>query len=287
MDTNRRWAAPLLLLVFAVQCARAAAAGETVWVPMKESGFLGDRIVKLETTLYKPDGSGPFPIVLFNHGSSGGPIPATYSEKAAALGTYLTSKGIALVVPMRRGRGQSEGANREEPSACTVASAKYGMRYASEAIDAVYDWLRLQGWAAVDRVVLAGHSRGGLLASAYAAQHPGSAIGVINFSGGWKSDNCGGEDVNAALFSEAGAGAKVPNLFLYAHGDGFYSDDSMRRYAAAFRHAGGNVRFRLYEVEKINGHLLFHRAMPMWQGEVDQFLGQLVQPVPTQPDSPR
>lgn len=243
---------------------------------MQEPGLVGKRTVQLEATVYKPDGAGPFPIVIFNHGSSGGPIPATYTEKAAAFGTYLVSKGIVLIVPMRRGRGQSEGINREEPSACNVESARQGIHYASEAVAAVYDYLRRQPWASMNNIVLAGHSRGGMLASMYAANHPGSAVGVINFSGGWKSDNCGGEDLNAILFSEAGAGAKVPNLFLYAHGDGFYSDESVRKYAEAFEHAGGNVRFMLYAVDQIDGHLLFHRAMRTWESEVDRFLTGLV-----------
>jgi dienelactone hydrolase len=276
MKILRWWILSVLLFLHASQYAFAQSSGETVWVPMKESGWLGERMIRLEATLYKPEGAGPFPVMIFNHGSSGGPIPSTYTEKARGLGAYATSRGMALLIPMRRGRGQSEGANKEEPSPCTVEAARQGLRYASEALAAVYDYLRQQDWIAIDKVVLAGHSRGGMLASVYAAQHPGSAIGVINFSGGWKDDNCGPTDVNTVLFSEAGAGPKVPNLFLYARGDGFYSDHSMQTYADVFKAAGGNVMFELFEVEKINGHQLFHRAMPLWQNSVDQFLENLL-----------
>ena len=260
------------LLLFVSTGTLAQVDGTTVWIPLKDRGLFGDRIIHIEATLFKPPGAGPFPIVIFNHGSSGGPIPAAHTENPRTFGAYLLSKQIALVVPMRRGRGKSEGSNKEEPSPCNVNAARQGLQYASEAVDAVYQYLRQQPWASMDKVVLAGHSRGGMLASVYAAAHPGAALAVINFSGGWKNDNCGAVDVNLALFGQAGSGAKTANLFLYARGDAFYSDDSMSNYAAAFSGAGGDVTFKLVSLEKLNGHQLFHRAQPVWQSSVDDFL---------------
>lgn len=263
------------VLVFLGSRHAAAQVGETVWIPMKDQGLFGERLIKLEATLFKPQGEGPFPVMIFNHGSTGGVIPATTTENPRAFGAWLAAKGVSLIVPMRRGRGKSEGNNKEEPSPCTVEAAKRGVGYASETIDAVYAYLRQQRWAAMDKVILAGHSRGGLLAAVYAAEHPGASIGVVNFSGGWKNDNCGPVDANLVLFSEAGARSRVPNLFLYARGDAFYSDDAMRNYGAAFKAAGGDVSFRLYEVDKINGHQLFHRALPLWDSSVEEFLSRL------------
>ena len=223
-----------LLSVFATASANAESVAETVWIPMKEVDAAGERTIRLEATLYKPAGEGPFPLVMFNHGSSGGPIPPEYTEKAKALGAYLVEKGVSLIVPMRRGRGKSEGENQEEPSPCTLEVAKQGVKYASAAVDATYEYLRLQPWVSMNKVVLAGHSRGGILAVEYAADHPGSTIGVINFSGGWKNDNCGPTDLNLELFAEAAGKSKVPNLFLYGRGDAFYSDDSVNNYAETF-----------------------------------------------------
>ena len=253
----------------------AQGAGEAIWIPMHESGIFGRRDIQLEATLYKPAGAGPYPTVVFSHGSSGGPIPAHYTEKAAGLAAYLSGKGIALLVPMRRGRGQSQGRNAEEPSACTPEAARDGLDYATAALDATFDYLRKQPWAALDKVVLAGHSRGGILSLIYAAEHPGVAIGTINFSGGWKNDNCGPVDINLALFSAAAGGGKVPSLFLYAQGDGFYSDASIQKYAQVFTQAGGDVDFRFFHIEKVNGHLLFHRVRPVWDGAVGAFLQRI------------
>ena len=270
-----RCVAIALLSLLGLAAANAQVVFETVWIPMKDVGSFGEKNIKLEATLYKPPGTGQFPIVLFNHGSSGGPIPASYTETSKAFGAYLLGKGIALIVPMRRGRGKSEGDNLEEPSPCTLDAAKEGLKYAFASVDATFDHLRQQPWVAMDKVVLAGHSRGGILAVEYAARNPGASIGVINFSGGWKNDNCGPTDLNLDLFREAGATSKVPNLFLYGRGDAFYSVESMKNYSESFNVRGGDVESKLFDVEKINGHQLFHRALSLWSGSVALFLERL------------
>ncbi|MGQ0709541.1 MAG: dienelactone hydrolase family protein [Rhodoferax sp.] len=284
MHARVRWnkACCAAALLAALAIARAQTPAQTVWIPMQETGVLGQRTIQLEATLYKPDGAGPFPVLVFNHGSSGGPIPADYTENPRGLASYLNARGISLLVPMRRGRGKSEGSNAEEPSPCTVEGARAGIDYASAALDASFAYLRQQSWAAMDKVLLAGHSRGGILSVVYAAEHPGVAVGVVNFSGGWKSDNCGPADVNLALFEAAAIRTKVPHLFLYAQGDGFYADASMQKYADTFRAAGGQVEFRLFKLENMNGHQLFHRARRVWEKDLDAFIEHTGLPPPPQ-----
>lgn len=263
-------------LFLAVLCtaapSHAQAQRELVWIPMLDQGTFGPRRIRLEASLYRPAGPGPHPVVVFNHGSSGGPIPQTHTETARTLAGFLNARGVALLAPMRRGRGNSQGSNKEEPSPCTVDAARRGIEYASGAVDATVDYLRAQPWADMNRVVLAGHSRGAMLALAYAAQHPGLARGVVNFSGGWKNDTCGASDINLALFDAIGRKSQVPSLFLYASGDGFYSDASMEKYARSFITAGGDAQFRLYEMKGANGHLLYKRGLPLWERDLEHFL---------------
>ena len=264
------------LTVFCTGVVSAQSRGDTVWIPMKDKGFFGSKDIRLEATLYKPTGEGPFPVVVFNHGSTGpGSIPATQTENPWGFGLYLNKKGIALLIPMRRGRGRSEG-NYTEPYDCSLNQSRYGIAYASAALDATFDFLRSQPWADMDKVVLAGQSRGGILSVIYAAENPALAKGVINFSGGWMGDGCNeraGTDINATLFREAGAKSKVPNIFLYSRGDSFYTDASIEKYSVEFKMSCGDIESRIFTVDAgVNGHLLFYRYFKLWGGDTDAFL---------------
>lgn len=267
----------LLLAVIFSGIVSAQNRGETVWIPMQDKGFFGSKEIKLEATLYKPTtGEGPFPVVIFNHGSTGpGAIPATQTENPSGFGRYLNEKSIALLIPMRRGRGKSEGSYTERYD-CSLYQSRNGIAYASEALDATIVFMRSQPWADMDKVVLAGQSRGGILSVIYAAEKPGIAKGVINFVGGWMDDRCNqyaGTDINVTLFREAGAKSKVPNLFLYSRGDSYYSDSSVQEYQVEFKKAGGDVESKLFTVDAgVNGHLLFYRFFRLWTPDTDAFL---------------
>jgi len=80
--------------------------GQSVQIPMKDEGLLWNSNINLEATLYKPEGEGPFPTVIFNHGSTGpNVIPEDHTINPWGFGEYLVNKNIALLIPMRRGRG--------------------------------------------------------------------------------------------------------------------------------------------------------------------------------------
>ena len=269
------------LVVGSVASTGAAESGsKSIWIPMREAS----KEIKLEAILYKPGGEGPFPVVVFNHGSTGRgatKVSATRTENPDAYGKLLSGRGVALLVPMRRGRGRSDGRYREDDFTCSRAGARAGIAYASESLDAVYEYLRKQPWADMKKVVLAGQSRGGMLSSLYASERPGSAVGVINFVGGWFDDSnrsyCLGGDINAALFNQAGGGkSKIPNLFLYGTGDSYYSASSIQKYAPAFKEAGGDVNFKLYELSSgADGHLLFYHYFSRWGNDHEAFLSTL------------
>ncbi len=275
----------LLALLFYVVAAftflpaQAQDRGRTIWIPMQEKGLFGPSAIKLEATLYKPTGDGPFPLVIFNHGSTGtGVIPLDKTDNPWGFGANLVKKGMALLIPMRRGRGKSEGHYRE-PYECTLHQSHLGIRYASESLDAVYDFLKTQPWVDTEKIILSGNSRGGILSVVYAAERSGAAIGVVNFVGGWMSDDCSsqaGVDINATLFAEAGKKAKVPHLFLYATRDSYYSISSVNNYADTFRQAGGIVDLKLYDMDVgASGHSLFYQHWRKWNRDLDAFLIKL------------
>src|SRR5215467_15305168 len=89
-----RWVVQIcLLLLFLKATVLSAAEPEEVTFP---SGKL-----VLHGFLYRPLGNGPFPAILYNHGSEEKP------GTKPALGKFFSSKGYVFFVPHRRGQGRS------------------------------------------------------------------------------------------------------------------------------------------------------------------------------------
>ena len=62
--------------------------------------------------IYKPEGEGPFPTLIFNHGSTGySTDPERFKESvdAPAVAEFFVQRGWAVVMPARRGRAGSDG----------------------------------------------------------------------------------------------------------------------------------------------------------------------------------
>ena len=247
-----------------------------VRVPMAEPAAGGTRI-SLEAALYRPAGSGPHPVVLFNHGSTGGGTVATsVTLRPTRQAPFFVGRGFAVLAPMRRGRGASEGVPAEHEGTCDAQILGTGFARAIEDVDAAMAYLRAQPWADPGRVLIAGQSRGGILSVAYAAERPGAVRAVINFAGGWTRDGCdeGGRGFNQATFSAAGARARVPMLWLYAEQDRFYSPSWIRRYHLGFAQAGGDATLHVFPAFGGEGHRLVDRV-EIWTQAADEFLRRL------------
>ena len=240
--------------------------------------------VSLETVTFKPEGQGPFPVVIFNHGSIGmGTDPRAFYRTyfAAAFAHFMVERGYIVVFPQRRGRGKSEGIYDEgfEPDrsrySCNPRYALPGAERALGDIDASVEAVRALPEAQKGPVLMGGQSRGGILAVAYAGMHPEKVSGVINFVGGWLGGLCPKMDeVNSALFNR-GVKAKTPSLWLYGNDDDFYAISASRKWMSAFTGAGGKGEFLAYTVPgKRNGHALL--SFPaLWSEKVELYLKSL------------
>ncbi|WP_229711100.1 dienelactone hydrolase family protein [Agarivorans gilvus] len=271
--------ATIIFIALLSSAAQANEQGENISLTMTESGLLWDKQIQLQATLYKPDGKGPFPLVIFNHGSTGpGQIPASLTINPWQFGRYLKQQNIALLVPMRRGRGGSQGSYKESYN-CSVNSVEAGINYASQSLDATMHYVQQQTWIDQDQIVIAGHSRGGLLSVLYAAKHPQWFKGVLNFSGGWMAEQCqitSPTASNLGLFTKAAHNNPLPHLFLYAHNDPYYSDATITSYVQSFKQAGGQVDFQFYSLgSSADGHALFHEYGEFWINDVKRYLQQL------------
>jgi dienelactone hydrolase len=250
--------------------------GERVWIPhltLRTSD--GARPIMLEATFYPPTSPGPAPLAIFIHGSDIGRNQLrTWSFSTEA--HWLRDKGFAVLAPMRRGWGRSEGINgeddygREHDGGLMDVSA--GVAQAVEDLESAIAYGRKLPNVRPGPVPLTGQSRGGFLAIHYAGLKPGEAMGVVNFSGGWFPYG----PVTSPYYANAGRGAadQVPQLWLYANNDHLYNERLIREYYQAFVAAGGSAHFELLQGVPGDGHLL--RLYPdRWRPVADEFLASL------------
>jgi dienelactone hydrolase len=244
----------------------------------------GGRPVQLAVVLYTPPGLGPFPTVMFNHGSTGNGTDSSLFDDVFTNETVaraFADAGWLVAFPQRRGRGGSDGlydegftANRRGYS-CEETVALAGAGRALADLDAAVDYLRRRADVDTTRMLVAGTSRGGILSIAHSARRPGVYLGAINFVGGWLGEGCGDyAKVNRTLF-EQGASFPRPSLWLYAFNDSFYGIAHSRASFDAFSAAGGLGVFRTYtRAAGRNGHFLIN-DQALWGADLQRYIGQV------------
>lgn len=249
----------------------------TVQIPARSRHEAEDRALNLAATVYLPSRGARWPVLVFNHGSTGPwAIPVGATQKYETQARYFLDRGYAVVAPMRRGRGGSEGAYEEESHGPSSPEIERVFSTALDDIDATVDFVLKQPWAEGDRIVMAGQSRGGILSVAYAGRHPEKVAGVINFAGGWFGTRSGdprAQAENDAAMRQAARTARAPMLWLYAANDSYYDAASIRATHAAFEGAGGTARLMLLDHVPGNGHGLLGFPV-LWLAPVDELLRQ-------------
>ncbi len=237
--------------------------------------------VSLEVVIYKPLGAGPFPLVMFNHGSTGnGDDPSlfklTYTHEGIA--RFFAERGWMVAFPQRRGRGASGGLYDEgfvpdrSRYSCLQAPALAGIERALQDADAAFDYLRSHPDVDSTRVLAAGFSRGGILALAHAARRPGAFRGAVNFVGGWIGEGCvDAVAVNRSTFASASTFAGA-TIWLYGENDPFYSLEHSRANFDAFVGAGGKGALHVYtRAPGLSGHLIINEPS-LWAPALDAYL---------------
>src|SRR5688500_2747920 len=185
--TTRITTITLLAAAFASGAASAqtvelnASLNETVQMIPKKGFFT----IELETTIYKPDGDGPFPLALINHGKAPGDTRFQARFRPGVAARYFLLRGYAVVVPMRQGFSKSNGTYIG--GGCNVES---NGRVQAEDVKAVLDYLVAQPWIDKERMVVLGQSHGGWTTLAFGAQNYPGVKGLVNFAGGLRQENC-------------------------------------------------------------------------------------------------
>ncbi len=249
--------------------------------PFTENG----RPVTLEVVLYTPLTPGPYPTVMFNHGSTGnGDDPSLFSVTFSnePIAQFFAERGWLVAFPQRRGRGASDGTYDEGFTvdrarySCEQSRAVPGFDRALLDLDAAIDYLRTRGDVDTTRLISAGTSRGGILAVAHASIRPTVYDAAINFVGGWLGEGCvDAVVVNRAGFARGTAALAGPTLWLYGTSDSFYSIAHSEQNHAAFRASGGVGGFNVYtRAPGLNGHFIVNDPA-LWTVDLDRFVRSL------------
>ncbi len=222
----------------------------------------------LKGQLYRPRGPGPFPAVVYNHGSEKNPVEFLGQV------SFYTSHGYVLFTPHRRGHGMSQGTYFDDIASQSSDPPGTVTRLLSEQVHdvaAAVATVRAMPFVDASRVAVAGCSFGGI-ESLLAAQEVPGIRAAIDFAGGAMS-----WDGNPSLrdrMAVAAQGAKVPVLFLQAEND--FSTEPSRALADLMSHAGKSYEVHVFPPNgrtHMEGHAFCsQRGVHAWGPVVTSFL---------------
>jgi dienelactone hydrolase len=245
----------------------------------------------LEALVTRPSAPGPYPLVILTHGSPRGGAPERAEMSPTNFSAHAMTfarHGYAVANVMRRGFGRSDGPYVETAGPCEDRNYSSAARLSASDVLGTLDVLGHEPWVDRSRVLLVGHSAGGLAVLAAAATKPPGVVGVISFAGGRGSDapdHICQESRLVAAFEHVGAGVGPPSLWVYAENDHYFSPDVAREFEHAYAAGGASTTLVLVPPFGDDGHAFFPGAdTGVWWGVIQPFLSrvglptELVQP---------
>jgi len=248
------------------------AVAETVTFPSGE--------ITLHGELFRPAGTGPFPAVVYNHGSA----PGMMSKQAFdALGPVFANHGWVFLGPYRRGQGLSASAGAyigdqiaaAEKAGGTSAGAATMVRlletdHLSDQLAALA-WLRKQSFVQANRIAVAGNSFGGI-ETVLGVERGGYCAGI---------DSAGGAQSWAdapelqSIMTRAVRNAKAPIFFFQAAND--FDLSPSKTLAAEMAKANKTYKLKIYSAygdSPRDGHSFGYFGSEVWAEDVFGFLNQ-------------
>ncbi|MBC3864027.1 dienelactone hydrolase family protein [Undibacterium jejuense] len=244
--------------------------------------LLGRQVTgKVVLTQFKPNGDGPFPIMILNHGRSGTNRDQPARFRYTAQARYFVKRGFAVFVPTRIGYGElGTTPDPEDSGSCRNKNYAPSAEAASTEVIAVLDYAKQLPYIDPKKVLIVGQSVGGYTTVATAAKNPPGVLAAINFAGGagGDPDTHPGEPCEAykleQMYAKFGTASKVPMLWVYTENDLFFAPKYSQAWFNAFTKAGGTAEFHLMPAFEKNGHSLFAKGIKLWTPLVDRFLDE-------------
>jgi dienelactone hydrolase len=251
----------------------AALQEQVIMVP----AISGSESVQLETTIYKPPGNGPFPLLIMNHGKALGNPKLQDRDRFVVISREFVRHGYAVVIPMRKGFSKSSGNYFE--AECDMEG---NGRIQADDLQATLNYVVAQPWADKNRIVVAGQSYGGLATMAFGMRGFPGVKGLINFAGGLRlyGSDCAWQSSLVSAFADFGRHTMVPSLWFYGANDSHFNPELAARMYRAYVAAGGNARLVAFGAFKKDAHGMSSSwdGVKIWWPETEKFLKQVGMP---------
>ena len=242
----------------------------------------------LHAMLYRPQGRGPFPAILLNHGSGRTPEDlkglGPYERNAETLGPVFARHGYVFLYLFRRGVGLSTDQGANAIDLMTSESAARGQearnslqmkllenREMDDALSAL-KFLRALPYVDAKDVALIGHSFGGSLTVLLAEREPNLRAVVIFSGAGYSFDRS--PELRTRLLAAIDHIA-APIFFIHAEND--YSLSSGKVLDARREQLGKPHRLKIYPPighTLDDGHDFLHLGVNIWEPDVFAFLDE-------------
>ena len=261
-----------------------------------EAAWFGPRLIQEEVrvpvdggrrsvaaTVVRPDGPGPYGVVVLNHGVPVSDVERMRTSAAdfQATAPIFARRGYVVVMPLRRGFGATGGAFAEDAGPCSNPDYERGERAAAEDVMAAYEFAQSLPYVEPARMILAGQSAGAMAALVTAgARSPKGLVAVLSFAGGRGGNPglspgtpCAIEPL-ARLFDMLGKSVRAPVLFHYAENDRYFSPRVTRYWYERFTAGGAAAEYVLAPRYGDDGHFVFADLVgaQRWLPVVEQFL---------------
>lgn len=272
----------VIFVLFASPLLAAAASVQTelVNVPV----ITDSAVYQLEAKIYKPQGAGPFPLIVLTHGT---PRTAedrikTNAEFFRKQAQYFADMGFAVIFVVRRGFGKSQAPYAENPRFANGVRnyTKAGLEAAAD-LKAAVEFMKEQPYIDGKRIILMGQSTGGHSAVAAGSLQIEGVIGVVNFAGGRGSygpDKVRNEDSLIGSMAYYGKTSFIPTLWLYSENDHYFSPSLAQTMVNAYTENGGQAKFIRLPPFGEDGHRSFVGNTNGWVSHVNSFLSEIVAP---------
>ncbi len=242
----------------------------------------------LKAYLWKPAGTGPFPAVLFNHGSGGADADHTagmpITQAAIILAPFFLKHGYAFLYPFRRGHGPSASQapfmqdvlRREEES--KGKEARQHLQFVLLTTDQLDDVMAalafLKTVPGIDshRIAVAGNSFGGNL-TLLAAERDKTVRAAVTFAAAANSWERSPELRERLISAIHNTNAAV----MLTHAENDFGTTAGSALAAELKRLHKPYVLKIYPPVGLaadDGHNMLYENIPAWESDVFEFLDQ-------------